>query len=76
MVTIGDDRQQQVIERARTLIPADERILAVYLIGSYGTGSADRFSDVDSTVSSPTRHWSGSWRTGTTYCGRSPDQPC
>jgi hypothetical protein len=46
-VTIGDDRQQQVIERARAVLPDDERILAVYLIGSYGTGSADRFSDVD-----------------------------
>lgn len=33
--------------RARDLLPADERILAVYLIGSYGTGQADRFSDVD-----------------------------
>ncbi|MGW1343289.1 hypothetical protein ACWCOV_19720 [Kribbella sp. NPDC002412] len=46
-MTIGDDRQQQVIERARAVLPADERILAVYLIGSYGAGQADRFSDVD-----------------------------
>ena len=46
-MTIGDDRQQQVIERARAVLPADERILAVYLVGSYGTGQADRFSDVD-----------------------------
>ena len=43
----GDARQQQVIERARTVLPDDERILAVYLVGSYGTGEADRFSDVD-----------------------------
>lgn len=43
----GDERQRLVIERARELLPADERILAVYLIGSYATGAADRFSDVD-----------------------------
>ena len=44
----GDDTgQQQIIERARTELPADERILAVYLVGSYGTGEADEFSDVD-----------------------------
>ncbi|MDX6265080.1 MAG: hypothetical protein QOH84_6768 [Kribbellaceae bacterium] len=42
-----DAGQQRVIERARTLLPEDERILAVYLIGSYGTGQADEFSDVD-----------------------------
>jgi predicted nucleotidyltransferase len=43
----ADARQQLVIERARTLLPEDDRILAVYLIGSYGTGEADEFSDVD-----------------------------
>ncbi|MEU4192923.1 nucleotidyltransferase domain-containing protein [Kribbella sp. NPDC026611] len=42
-----DERQQRVIARARDLLPTDERVLAVYLIGSYGTGQADRFSDVD-----------------------------
>jgi predicted nucleotidyltransferase len=36
-----------VIARARDLLPADERVLAVYLIGSYATGQADPFSDVD-----------------------------
>ncbi|MFF0266490.1 nucleotidyltransferase domain-containing protein [Kribbella sp. NPDC004536] len=46
-MTAGDDRQQEVIVRARDLLPADERILAVYLVGSYATGLADRFSDVD-----------------------------
>ncbi|MFI7060403.1 nucleotidyltransferase domain-containing protein [Kribbella sp. NPDC050124] len=46
-MTIGDDRQQQVIERARAVLPDDDRILGVYLVGSYGTGEADRFSDVD-----------------------------
>ncbi|MFI5710723.1 nucleotidyltransferase domain-containing protein [Kribbella sp. NPDC051620] len=44
---IADPRQQLVIERARALLPEDERILGVYLIGSYGTGEADEFSDVD-----------------------------
>jgi predicted nucleotidyltransferase len=43
----GDERQQEVIARAGELLPEDERILGVYLIGSYGTGQADRFSDVD-----------------------------
>jgi hypothetical protein len=42
-----DAGQRLVIERARTALPDDERILAVYLIGSYGTGEADEFSDVD-----------------------------
>ncbi|MEU4288830.1 aminoglycoside 6-adenylyltransferase [Kribbella sp. NPDC026596] len=43
----GDERQQLVIERAREVLPGDGRVLAVYLSGSYGTGEADRFSDVD-----------------------------
>ncbi|MGW6281523.1 nucleotidyltransferase domain-containing protein [Kribbella sp. NPDC055071] len=43
----GDERQQAVIRRAGELLPRDERVLGVYLIGSYGTGEADRFSDVD-----------------------------
>jgi hypothetical protein len=42
-----DSGQQLVMERARTLLPEDERILAVYLIGSHATGEADEFSDVD-----------------------------
>jgi len=46
-MTTGDEKQQAVIKRAGTELPADERILAVYLVGSYGTGQADRFSDVD-----------------------------
>jgi predicted nucleotidyltransferase len=29
------------------MLPEDDRILGVYLIGSYGSGEADRFSDVD-----------------------------
>jgi predicted nucleotidyltransferase len=46
-VTTGDERQQAVITRAREILPTDERVLGVYLIGSYGAGTADRFSDVD-----------------------------
>ncbi|WP_350279527.1 nucleotidyltransferase domain-containing protein [Kribbella sp. HUAS MG21] len=46
-MTAGDERQQAVITRAREVLPSNERVLAVYLIGSYGTGTADRFSDVD-----------------------------
>jgi predicted nucleotidyltransferase len=46
-VSTGDERQQGVIQKAREVLPEDERILAVYLVGSYGTGEADRFSDVD-----------------------------
>ncbi|MEU8227084.1 nucleotidyltransferase domain-containing protein [Kribbella sp. NPDC048915] len=43
----GDERQQAVITRASEILPADDRVLGVYLIGSYGAGTADRFSDVD-----------------------------
>ncbi|MGW7682635.1 nucleotidyltransferase domain-containing protein [Kribbella sp. NPDC054772] len=43
----GDERQQGVIQRAREAFVADSRVLAVYLIGSFATGAADRFSDVD-----------------------------
>jgi predicted nucleotidyltransferase len=46
-VTTGDERQQAVITRAGEVLRGDERVLAVYLIGSYATGAADRFSDVD-----------------------------
>ncbi|MFI5691951.1 nucleotidyltransferase domain-containing protein [Kribbella sp. NPDC051586] len=43
----GDVRQQAVIARAREVLPGNERVLGVYLIGSYATGAADRYSDVD-----------------------------
>ncbi|GAA1576270.1 nucleotidyltransferase domain-containing protein [Kribbella karoonensis] len=46
-MTAGDEQQQAVIKRAAEVLPADERVLGVYLIGSYATGAADRFSDVD-----------------------------
>ncbi|TDD46390.1 hypothetical protein E1263_36665 [Kribbella antibiotica] len=43
----GDERYDVMIQRARELLPADDRVLAAYLIGSYATGAADRFSDLD-----------------------------
>ncbi|MFK4083783.1 nucleotidyltransferase domain-containing protein [Kribbella sp. NPDC020789] len=43
----GDERYDVMIQRARELLPADDRVLALYLIGSYATGAADRFSDLD-----------------------------
>ncbi|GAA0571841.1 hypothetical protein HPO96_32400 [Kribbella sandramycini] len=43
----GDPRYDLMIQRARDQLPADPRILAAYLIGSYGSGEADRFSDLD-----------------------------
>ena len=46
-MTTGDERQQAVISRAGEALRDNERVLAVYLIGSYATGAADRFSDVD-----------------------------
>jgi predicted nucleotidyltransferase len=46
-VTAGDERQRAVMTRAGEVLRGDERVLGVYLIGSYATGAADRFSDVD-----------------------------
>ncbi|MFI5732584.1 aminoglycoside 6-adenylyltransferase [Kribbella sp. NPDC051587] len=43
----GDERYDVMIQRAREVLPADDRVLAVYLIGSYATGAEDRFSDLD-----------------------------
>ncbi len=43
----GDERYDVIIQRARERLPADDRVLAVYLIGSYATGAEDRFSDLD-----------------------------
>ncbi|WP_405063608.1 aminoglycoside 6-adenylyltransferase [Kribbella sp. NBC_01505] len=43
----GDERYDVMIQRARELFPADDRVLACYLIGSYATGAEDRFSDLD-----------------------------
>lgn len=43
----GDERYDVMIQRAQERLPADDRVLAVYLIGSYATGAEDRFSDLD-----------------------------
>ncbi|HEY1174800.1 MAG TPA: nucleotidyltransferase domain-containing protein [Phytomonospora sp.] len=39
--------QRAVIDRARTVLPADERVLGVFLIGSHASGENDDYSDVD-----------------------------
>jgi predicted nucleotidyltransferase len=39
--------QRILIERARELVLADDRIVAAWLAGSFGTGRADAYSDVD-----------------------------
>lgn len=40
-------QQQSIITRAQELAEADERIEAAWLAGSFGTGRADDYSDVD-----------------------------
>lgn len=48
MVAIGETAAQRaVIDRAPAVLAADERILAGWLVGSFGTGLADRHSDID-----------------------------
>jgi hypothetical protein len=44
---ITDAPQRALIERARTVVAGDDRILAAWLAGSYATGQADAYSDVD-----------------------------
>ncbi|MBB6035095.1 nucleotidyltransferase domain-containing protein [Phytomonospora endophytica] len=39
--------QLAVIDRARTELPKDERVLGVFLIGSHASGEDDAYSDVD-----------------------------
>ena len=39
--------QQSVIDRAPAILAADERILAAWLVGSFATGRADAYSDID-----------------------------
>lgn len=43
----GTAPQRRLIERARAVLPQDERILAAWLVGSFATGEADTYSDVD-----------------------------
>lgn len=44
---VVDDRYQDLYERARSVLGADPRVVAVELSGSVGEGSADRWSDLD-----------------------------
>lgn len=44
---MSDPRQTEVIDRARTVLPKDDRILAVYLVGSHASHENDDHSDVD-----------------------------
>lgn len=39
--------QQRAISRARVALAADTRVLAAWLVGSFATGEADTYSDVD-----------------------------
>ncbi len=40
-------RQEDLIERARHVLGGDDRVLGVWLVGSYGRDTNDQFSDVD-----------------------------
>lgn len=44
---VTDAPQRALIERARTVVAEDDRILAAWLAGSYASGQADAYSDVD-----------------------------
>lgn len=44
---LTDAPQRNLIERAKTVVADDDRILAAWLVGSYATGQADAYSDVD-----------------------------
>jgi len=39
--------QQALIERAEHVLSQDDRVLGVWLVGSFGRGTDDRFSDID-----------------------------
>ncbi|WP_432886733.1 nucleotidyltransferase domain-containing protein [Kribbella sp. CA-245084] len=43
----ADSGQQALIERAEHVLSKDDRVLGVWLVGSFGRGTHDRFSDVD-----------------------------
>lgn len=43
----SDVGQQALIERAKQVLGMDDRVLGIWLVGSYGTGTSDQFSDVD-----------------------------
>ncbi len=44
---IADLGQRDLIERAQQALSQDDRVLGVWLVGSYARGTNDRFSDVD-----------------------------
>ena len=44
---LTDEPQRNLIERAKVVAADDDRILAAWLVGSYATGQADAYSDVD-----------------------------
>lgn len=39
--------QRDLIQRAKHVLAQDDRVLGVWLAGSFGTGTSDQFSDVD-----------------------------
>jgi predicted nucleotidyltransferase len=41
------EASEALIERARRVLGGDDRVLGVWLVGSYGRGTNDQFSDVD-----------------------------
>jgi hypothetical protein len=43
----ADSGQQALIDRAEYVLSKDDRVLGVWLVGSFGRGTHDRFSDVD-----------------------------
>ncbi|RZU13901.1 nucleotidyltransferase-like protein [Kribbella rubisoli] len=43
----ADSGQQALIDRAEHVLSKDDRVLGVWLVGSFGRGTHDRFSDVD-----------------------------
>lgn len=43
----SDLRQQELIERAKVVLGQDDRVVGVWLVGSFGRGTSDQFSDVD-----------------------------
>jgi len=50
--------QDRLIERACEVLEADERVLACWLEGSFGRGTADAWSDVDLHVAVSDANWS------------------
>lgn len=43
----SDLAQHELIERAKQVLSRDDRVLGIWLVGSYGRGTSDQFSDVD-----------------------------